>query len=37
VVAHARMLGAYLQGCADTEHLHTPEAVMRDIAVTREF
>lgn len=37
VVAHARMLGAYLQGCANTEHLHTPEAVMRDIAVTREF
>ena len=42
VVAHARMLGAYLQGCAGgdtrgTEHLHTPEAVMRDIAVTREF
>lgn len=42
VVAHARTLGAYLQGCGDsstrgTEHLHTPEAVMRDIAVTREF
>lgn len=42
VVAHARMLGAYLQGCAGgdtrgTEHRHTPEAVMRDIAVTREF
>lgn len=42
VVAHARALGAYLQGCGDgdirgTEHLHTPEAVMRDIAVTREF
>ena len=42
VVAHARMLGAYLQGCAGgdtrgTQHLHTPDAVMRDIAVTREF
>jgi len=37
VVAHARTLGAYLQGCANSEHLHTPEAVMRDIAVTREF
>jgi len=42
VVAHARMLGAYLQGCAGgdtrgTEHLHTPDAVMRDIAVSREF
>ncbi len=37
VVAHARMLGAYLQGCAGSEHLHTPKAVMRDIAVTREF
>lgn len=37
VVAHARKLGAYLQGCAGSEYLHTPEAVMRDIAVTREF
>lgn len=42
VVAHARALGAYLQGCADgdtrgSEHLHTPTAVMRDIAVTREY
>jgi len=37
VVAHARTLGAYLQGYANSEHLHTPEAVMRDIAVTREF
>lgn len=37
VVSHARALGAYLQGSAGSEHLHTPQAVMRDIAVTREF
>ncbi len=41
VVAHARALGAYLEACAAgeaaSEHLHTPEAVMRDIAVTRAF
>lgn len=37
VVSHARALGAYLQGNAGNEHLHTPQAVMRDIAVTREF
>lgn len=42
VVAHARELGAYLQACANgdgtgTQHLNTPEAVMRDTAVTREF
>ena len=41
VVAHARELGAYLEACAAgkiaaTEG-HTPEAVMRDIAVTRAF
>jgi len=48
VVAHARELGAYLQACdrddastlakrARAAHLHTAAAVMRDIAVTREF
>ena len=48
VVAHARELGAYLQSCdrddaaalamrARAAHLHTAAAVMRDIAVTREF
>lgn len=37
VVSHARALGAYLQGSAGSEHLHTPQAVMRDIAVTREY
>lgn len=37
VVSHARALGAYLQGNTGSEHLHTAEAVMRDIAVTREF
>ena len=39
VVAHARELGAYLQdgnAAAAAQH-HTPQAVMRDIAVTREF
>ena len=39
VVAHARDLGAFLQGSesdAARAH-HTPEAVMREIAVTREF
>jgi len=41
VVAHARALGAYLEACAAgrtaaTER-HTPEAVMRDIAVTLAF
>lgn len=48
VIAHARELGAYLQSWSrrDTEavtareraaHHHTPEAVMREIAVTRTF
>ncbi|MCE2998719.1 MAG: FAD binding domain-containing protein [Betaproteobacteria bacterium] len=44
VIAHARALGAYLETCAQgredstlRERLHTPHAVMRDIAVTREF
>ena len=48
VVAHARELGSYLQACdrddpealaarARAAHHHTPQAVMRDIAVTREF
>lgn len=48
VVAHARELGAYLQACdrddpealaarARAAHHHTPQAVMRDIAVTRAF
>ncbi len=42
VVARARELGAYLQACAggdatDTVHLNTPEAVMRDTAVTRTY
>ena len=44
VVAHARELGSYLQACDVDEtarnsaaHHHTPDAVMRDIAVTRDF
>jgi 2-polyprenyl-6-methoxyphenol hydroxylase-like FAD-dependent oxidoreductase len=48
VVAHARELGSYLQACDSdaaaamaarerAAHHHTPQAVMRDIAVTREF
>lgn len=41
VIAHARELGAYLEACAAGETAapdrHTPEAVMRDIAVTRAF
>jgi 2-polyprenyl-6-methoxyphenol hydroxylase-like FAD-dependent oxidoreductase len=41
VVAHARELGAYLEACAAgriaAAERHTPEAVMRDIAVTRAF
>jgi 2-polyprenyl-6-methoxyphenol hydroxylase-like FAD-dependent oxidoreductase len=45
VVAHARALGAYLQACAGGDETaqakeawqHTPEAVMRDIAVSRNF
>jgi len=44
VVAHARELGSYLQACDAARdardraaHHHTPHAVMRDIAVTREF
>jgi len=41
VVAHARELGAYLEACAAGKiaaaEAHTPEAVMRDIAVTRAF
>jgi hypothetical protein len=40
-VAHARGLGAYLEACAAgaaaAAERHTPEAVMRDIAVTRAF
>jgi hypothetical protein len=39
VVAHGRDLGSYLEG-QDTEEArqhHTAEAVMREIAVTREF
>lgn len=39
VVKHARALGAYLQGSSTAEAArhHTPDAVMREIAVTREF
>lgn len=39
VVSRARALGAWLQGRTDTEARshHTPEAVMREIAVTRDF
>lgn len=42
VIAHARELGAYLQAQTEAQrdlhaHHHTPEAVMREIAVTREF
>ena len=39
VVNHGRELGAYLQGDtgSETRRHHTPEAVMREIAVTREF
>ena len=48
VVAHARELGSYLQACDGDHpqallarrraaHHHTPQAVMRDIAVTRGF
>lgn len=45
VVAHARELGAYLQACAAGDdaaqrresHRNTPQAAMRDIAVTRAF
>jgi len=39
VVAHARALGAWLQGRTDAEARshHTPEAVMREIAVTWQF
>ncbi len=45
VVAHARELGSYLQAFDDNDELarereprhHTPAAVMRDIAVTRDF
>lgn len=42
VIRHARALGAYLQAGSDTERaaaaaLHTPQAVMRDIAVTRDY
>ena len=39
VVAHRRELGSYLEG-ARTESArrhHTPEAVMREIAVTRDY
>ena len=39
VVAHGRELGSYLQGTRTEAALrhHTPEAVMREIAVTREY
>jgi 2-polyprenyl-6-methoxyphenol hydroxylase-like FAD-dependent oxidoreductase len=39
VVAHGRELGSYLQGARTDAALrhHTPEAVMREIAVTREY
>jgi 2-polyprenyl-6-methoxyphenol hydroxylase-like FAD-dependent oxidoreductase len=39
VVQHARELGAYLGGdrSDDAKRRHTPEAVMREIAVTRTF
>jgi 2-polyprenyl-6-methoxyphenol hydroxylase-like FAD-dependent oxidoreductase len=39
VVAHGRELGSYLEGhdTASARRHHTPEAVMREIAVTREF
>jgi 2-polyprenyl-6-methoxyphenol hydroxylase-like FAD-dependent oxidoreductase len=48
VIAHARELGAYLQTWSRSDnaamaarhnaaHHHTPEAVMREIAVTRTF
>lgn len=39
VVNHGRKLGAYLQGrtTAEAKRHHTPEAVMREIAVTRDY
>jgi 2-polyprenyl-6-methoxyphenol hydroxylase-like FAD-dependent oxidoreductase len=39
VVEHARKLGAYLGGerSVEARRRHTPEAVMREIAVTRSF
>ena len=39
VVAHGRELGAHLQGIDTPEatHHHTPEAVMRKIAITRDY
>jgi len=41
VIAHARELGAHLEACAAGKtaapERHTPEAVMRDIAVTRHY
>jgi 2-polyprenyl-6-methoxyphenol hydroxylase-like FAD-dependent oxidoreductase len=39
VVAHGRELGSYLQGARTEAALrhHTPEAVMREIAVTRDY
>lgn len=39
VVAHARELGAYLGGerSIEARQRHTPDAVMREIAVTRSF
>jgi 2-polyprenyl-6-methoxyphenol hydroxylase-like FAD-dependent oxidoreductase len=44
VVMHARELGSYLEACNGdaavrlrNAHHHTPAAVMRDIAVTRDF
>lgn len=39
VVAHGRELGSFLQGfdTASARSHHTPEAVMREIAVTREY
>jgi 2-polyprenyl-6-methoxyphenol hydroxylase-like FAD-dependent oxidoreductase len=39
VVAHGQALGAYLEGdeSEDARAHHTPDAVMREIAVTREY
>ncbi|HYC46464.1 MAG TPA: FAD binding domain-containing protein [Burkholderiales bacterium] len=39
VVAHGRELGSFLQGSNDerARRHHTPEAVMREIAVTRDY
>ena len=39
VVEHARKLGAYLAGSRNEEarRHHPPDAVMREIAITRDF